>query len=346
MSLKSFIRQKLIGCPACYARYQRFKYRLACIRQLGYFLDDIKIVSRYSFWKEDRELPTGQLQAKLLFFYHKIEKGLSLPGKKRLFGLDVIPQVISLLEAWEDKEKCIENPIYSGALNSLAAYAAYLEKESFPGGEGIATRVRDFLASRYAKNDLPDTPLRLNEMQFSDVVQFDRFLDLCRLRRSFRTFSDRDVSDDMMKNAIEAAQLSPSACNRQPCKVYAVRDPEIKRALLSHQNGNAGFGHLAPLVLAITADSTHFFGAIERHQIFVDGGLFSMSLIFGLQTQGLVSCCLNWCVSPRSDAAAHKVLGISESERIIMLMLVGFPPKEALVPKSHRRSVETILAVR
>jgi nitroreductase len=151
------------------------------------------------------------------------------------------------------------------------------------------------------------------------------------------------VPNDLIAQAVSLAQLSPSACNRQPCKVYVAEDEILKNALLSHQNGNSGFGHLAPIIFVVTSNSNHFFGAIERNQPFIDGGLFSMSLLFALQTQGLVSCCLNWCVSPSTDSAVHTLLNIPKSERIIMYIAAGFPVINTTVPKSHRKEISNAL---
>jgi hypothetical protein len=33
----------------------------------------------------------------------------------------------------------------------------------------------------------------------------------------------------------------------------------------------------------------------------LDGGLFLMSFLLALESQGLASCCLNFCVGPQTD---------------------------------------------
>ncbi len=70
----------------------------------------------------------------------------------------------------------------------------------------------------------------------------DSFAQLALARRSVRDFADAPVPNDALREAVRLAQLSPSACNRQPCRVYAVTESARMAELLEYQNGNRGFG--------------------------------------------------------------------------------------------------------
>jgi nitroreductase len=343
-SIRKYLRKRLVTCAPCYAFYTQTKYRLANLISLHYFLQDALDSWHHMYWGDASRMTTGQLQANLLFYYHKIEKGLSLPGKMRLFGLEVIPKITTLIEVWETTRKPKDDPIYVGAINSLRAYYRLISTENLDPAGAILPFVDSFLSKRTHISAAIPTPVNITREELRLPISYDEFLTLCQARRSFRKFSDELIPDEIIKRSIAAAQLSPSACNRQPCKVYAVRDESLKRAILTFQNGNAGFGHLAPLVMVITADAQHFFGPIERHEPYIDGGLFTMSLLFGLQVQGLVSCCLNWCVTPTSDSRVHSILEIPKSEKIVMFLLAGFPSQETTIPKSHRKLVETVFS--
>lgn len=342
-SVKKFIRNKLIACKPCYKRYTRFKYRIENLRDLTFYIHDLRSAWHHMHWGKEEKMTPAQLQAKLLFYYHKIEKGLCMPGKKRLFALEVIPEVTALLETWEAAGNSKFDPVYIGAINSLRSYQQLISKNNLDEEGKISAFVDSFLSNRVNVSREEVTPIEITKHQIGLSISYDQFRTLCELRRSFRDFSDQTISPESIRLAVELAQLSPSACNRQPCKVYAIQDKTLQKQLLEHQNGNAGFGHLAPILLVLTADSSHFFGAIERNQPYVDGGLFAMSLQYALQVQGLVSCCLNWCVTPKTDKKVHQVLGISDSERITMFMVVGFPADETKVPKSHRKPIDSVL---
>lgn len=286
----------------------------------------------------------SQLRAKLLFYYHKVEKGLCMPGRQRLFGIEVIPQILRILEIWKQSNFNTTDPVYLGALNSLRAYANHLRAESLDPDNKILSIVSDFLEGQSHTESSADTPIVIQKEQLTEAVSFSNLQQLYLARRSTRNFDSSPVSSDILRSAVEAAQLSPSACNRQPCKVLAVTDDKLRTALLSHQNGNTGFGQLAPLLLVVTADTDHFFGAIERNQPYIDGGLFTMSLLYALEVHGIATCCLNWCVTPKTDVAAHKLLDIPTSQKIIMYIAAGYPHEKTKVPRSHRKALGDVLA--
>jgi len=50
-------------------------------------------------------------------------------------------------------------------------------------------------------------------------------------RRSIRNYSDRPVPEDSLKRIAEAAMLAPTACNRQPFRILAVRNAELRAAI-------------------------------------------------------------------------------------------------------------------
>jgi nitroreductase len=344
--LKQYLRSKLIACPACHMRYKIIKYRIQSIISLRYFIYDIAIVHRSMFWKSNGAMNQSQLQAKLLFFYHKIEKGLCMPGKQRLFGTEVVHEVMTIVTSWQESKFNTSDPIYLGAIKSLKAYANRVTTEKLDPKDLISTDVNTFLNKCGQLEICADTPLKHKKINEAGKISFENLNALYIKRRSVRNFDKATVSKEILENAVAAAQLSPSACNRQPCRVIAITNETLRTSLLSHQNGNAGFGHLAPLLLVITANADHFFGAIERSQPYVDGGMFCMSLLYALEVQGLATCCLNWCVTPETDSEVHKILDIPESQKIIMYIAVGYADQHAMAPKSHRKSLADVLVVK
>lgn len=341
--MKEYFRQKLRECNTCYAHYVAIKYRLLNIISLRYFFYDLMIVHKSMFWGQNHSMGLSQLRAKLLFYYHKIEKGLCMPGRQRLFGIEVIPQIISIMKCWKTSNFSIDDPIYVGALNSLKAYANHIQSKNLDPHDQILTSVHTFLEEDCHQDISPDTPIVIQTDALTEAVSFTSLQKLYLARRSVRNFDSRPVPQEILQNSVEIAQLSPSACNRQPCHVLAIRDEKFRTSLLAHQNGNAGFGQLAPLLLVVTANADHFFGAIERNQPYIDGGLFTMSLLYALEVQGLATCCLNWCVTPKTDMTVHRLLDIPASQKIIMYIAVGYPYEETRVPKSHRKTLSNVL---
>lgn len=116
------------------------------------------------------------------------------------------------------------------------------------------------------------------------------------------------------------------------------------RDLAALQNGNRGFGSLAPRLLIVSGEMQSFFGSSERNQIFIDGGLFSMSLLFGLHAMGLGACPLNWSVSFRQDRKLRRKFRIPESEAVIMIISLGYLPETLSVPKSVRYPLSGVMS--
>jgi nitroreductase len=107
--------------------------------------------------------------------------------------------------------------------------------------------------------------------------------------------------------------------------------------------GNSGFGHKVKTLLMVTVDRQCFFTEAERNQCWIDGGLFAMSLVYGLHSLGLGSCCLNWSVTRERDKLLKKVTGLKESDAVIMMIAVGHLKEEFNVATSARKSLNHFL---
>ncbi len=309
--------------------------------QLLWFWRDARHAHRYMSWRRPTD-DAWTLSAELLFQFHKLEKGLCMPPPRRHFGNDPLRVTVGLIDRWRRASLPTGDPIFVGAQATLAAYAARVEQ--IPPPPALQTTIGTLL-DRGLQGHRPtaaqSTPIAAAGRDGADHASLEALL---RARRSVRHFADDAVPVDDLRAAVAAAQLAPSACNRQPWRVHVYRDTALIARLLRWQNGNAGFGHRLRTLLVVTADSTGFFDASERHQAYVDGGLFTMALILALQSRGIASCCLNWCItSSAQDDGAHRDGGIPDRERIVMYVAVGYAAPDALVPRSPRRSVDAVL---
>lgn len=339
--LKSRLKAYLQAKPKIWNVYWRVKQQLKRVFLLKYFLYDASGVYRSMFWAPSRHAVSA-LSSELLFQYHKLEKGLAMPGERRRFGVEPAMAVIALCRRWLEVGYLRSDPIFLGAIETLHGYVERLEQYGLDVDDVISSKVKSFLLEVVDRNPDLRTPV-LQPKPGGRTASFASFSDLAVARRSVRNFKSEPVASELLQRATCDAQLSPSACNRQPCRLRIVSDSTLKRSLLAHQNGNRGFGHLAPHIVVLTADETCFFDASERHEPYIDGGLFAMSFVLALRDLGVASCCLNWCVSPKTDQTVHGLLKIPQKERIIMLIAVGYESEECWVPRSPRRSMSEVL---
>ena len=338
--LKTIIRNLASRHPRLRHLYEGARHAYHHLRKLAYFGSDARMAYRHMQWQPQGRIRYWALSAELLFQYHKLEKGLCMPGKKRFFGYNPATTTLALLGVWRQRGYPLNDPIYLGAIETLRAYRARINLTPPERGLELFAGLDAELARSPNEQKALSTPRP--EMDATPVGANEFFPALMRARRSIRSFSPIPAEPERIEHAIAMAQLSPSGCNRQPARVHCYADRAQIDPLLALQNGNRGFGQTASTLLVLTAEASGFFDASERHAPYIDGGMFAMSLILGLQAVGLSTCCLNWGVSPQDDRRAHKLGNIPESERIVMFILVGYPDVTALVPRSPRRALESV----
>jgi len=160
-------------------------------------------------------------------------------------------------------------------------------------------------------------------------------------RHSLREFSGEPVGLDELRKAIELAQHTPSACNRQGWRTIIVADRDKMAKVLSNQNGNRGFGESIDKLLVITADLCAQQRGRELFQAFVDGGMYAESILCALHSQGVASVPLSASLTPKQEDAVRTTLGLCDSEVLVLFVGVGtYPNHEVLTTRSERRPAD------
>lgn len=343
MRIKSKLKAFLQSHPLAWNVYWSTKQQLRRIALLRYFMYDVRLTYAAMYWPTNN-VERHKLAAELLFQFHKIEKGLVMPGPVRLFGVEPALATAKLIRRWVAVGLSRQDSIFLGAIETLRSYHVRIANNSLDPSDQVTSILIRLFADIEERAPALSTPVAFAALD-SNSPSDDKnlFANLANARRSVRNFKSDLVPLDVIEESIRLAQLAPSACNRQPCRVYLLSDPDRRKELLAYQNGNRGFGHLAPHIAVLTADESCFFDASERHEPYIDGGLFAMSFILALRDMGVSSCCLNWCVQPTTDYAVHQRFDIPKSERIIMLIAIGYAQVDTFVPRSPRRLMTDVL---
>lgn len=143
-------------------------------------------------------------------------------------------------------------------------------------------------------------------------------------------------------HAPRCAASSPSVCNRQPWKVRVFEGADVAD-MLKYQNGNRGFRENVPMLAVISVELAHFSGAGERNQAWIEGGIFSSSLVWVLHALGLESCMLNLSITNAAADALRTAAGIPASEVPIMMIAFGYGAEGHRVARSPRRELDSVL---
>lgn len=298
---------------------------------------------RYLRWQHSphRTRSRGQLRAAIIKGYHSFEKGMSLKEPRPAFGQPSLRYLMTMVDEYLarfGKDAFIEDPIR--VIRSYAAFNTRLQAE-VPGlMEKLAAWERG--GAEVVEGPGGTTLVTRESIQQPAAVDFLSFV---QARHSIRNFTDEPVDVDLVRRAVRMAQESPSACNRQPGRVYSFFGRGPAQEALAFQPGNRGFGHLAGCTLAVAADVQSYVGPGERHQAFIDGGLFAMSLVYALHSLGLGTCMLAWCVDPAKDAEFRRFAGVPDNEEIIMFIAVGTLPETLHVADSPRLALDDVLHV-
>lgn len=335
--------------PAAY--YQKIRYPLLLKRAIGnHIYDAVNFIStaRFSYTPSD----AVSFSAILTMEYHKLEKALTLPQPKKIYGITISENIIKIIKHnLALAEKCPEDT--ATAIKVLEDYCKVISNNANPESNEIVTRTVSSIQE--IKTLLPELqsflPIVTAGVSYGETCakntenNYTKFLDLISQRKTVRNFSEAPIPREFIINAIDAAKYTPSVCNRQPWKAYYLDDRKKIKNALRFQNGNSGFGDTARGLLIVTSSTLFFPLSGERNQAWIDGGMFSMSLLLALNSCGLGACALNWGNDSHIDRAAKKSIGLPETDNIIMMIALGYPQDGYKVCASHRRETKNFVEI-
>lgn len=203
----------------------------------------------------------------------------------------------------------------------------------------------DALKSNYAAKYVNSGIKSISKEDIETHINKINYEEFFNARFSIRQFSDLEVEIELIKKSINIARKTPSVCNRQGWKAHVYTNKTEIEQILQYQNGNRGFTDSINKLIITTADLSSSFGIGERNQGYVDGGMFSMSLVNALHSKGLGTCCLNCSINSKVDKKLRKIAKIPESESIIMMIAVGHLPEKLNVASSVRKNLNKILMI-
>jgi nitroreductase len=290
-------------------------------------------------WGGKRPYDKGSLEAKIIKTYHNIEKGLALPTPRAGFGKDAINSLVSNTKTYIDLFG--PDATTKSVINSLQAYIDYNK----PKGVDTASLENTVAFLNARQGEIAPHPhggtieRSRQEIQSAGNIDFSAFL---QARHSIRQFTPEPASRELLEKAIRMAQRAPSVCNRQSGSAHIISQGKALDTILSLQGGNRGFTDQISTIIVITSRIDTFLHAVERHQHWIDGGLFAMTLVYALHSLGLGSCCLHWDVSPKKDKKMKQIAQIPNNQAVVMLIAVGNLPEKLVVAESPRRNIEDV----
>jgi iodotyrosine deiodinase len=206
-------------------------------------------------------------------------------------------------------------------------------------------------------DDRSDDKLLKNAQAFYETMQ---------RRRTFRDFSDRPVPREIIEYCIRAAGTAPSGANLQPWHFVAVSDPAVKheirvaaekeeREFYAHRapkawlealaplgtDSNKPFLEIAPWLIAVFAQPFRILADGTRSPTYY--AIESVGIATGILVTAIHSCGLvSLTHTPSPMGFLNRILGRPSHEKAFVLLVVGHPAENALVPDIGRKSLEEI----
>lgn len=274
-----------------------------------------------------------KLQARLVYYVHKIEKGLSHAEFRHGFGKDPLEKLADTMRTYRDEGFDVRHKAYVNALSSLKEY---IETHVTAG---VSTSfIEKIYGDLYA--DIMDCT---NMIGGASTISIDdkrnnankNFQELFNGRRSVRDYAETPVDVKRIERAIDLSMKTPSVCNRQSSRVYIVTDPDVITKVSKVQISLSSY-KMPPVLLVVTSDISHFLLMTERREPYIDGGMFAMSLMLSLEYEGLAACPFNAMFTLQQEKAFRELLPIKPHETIITCISVGNFPETCKSPKSFR----------
>ncbi|MGK2862158.1 MAG: nitroreductase family protein [Chitinophagaceae bacterium] len=300
---------------------------------IGFVYDFFRFL-RYGGWREDLE-DIELRNYNLMMAYHGLEKSLSYKNRNPKSGWKNAERVFHRL-------KVANNSDIQGYHDKAAkqVLTKFLELPENVEKQRSKDMLKQLATMSFDSTDIHGAiPLSIDFYRSGELTDPESFF---FSRYSLREYRLGTVSEEVIKRAVKLAMKTPSVCNRHAWHVYHSSDPQIIKKALYYQNGNRPFGEKVPNLLIITTDLKAFFAGAEHYQHWIDGGLFSMSLMYAFHSLGLASCPLNWSQPPRMDMAFRNAVKIRKNHTVIMMIAVGYPDEQNIVCSSSRRPLEEI----
>jgi iodotyrosine deiodinase len=205
------------------------------------------------------------------------------------------------------------------------------------------------------------------EYPIEEILKRSRsFYEDIKRRRTVRDFSDKPVPRKIIENCIKAAGTAPSGANLQPWHFVVVSDPKIKKKIKIAAeeeekefyskrapkdwlevleplgtDENKPFLETAPYLIAIFYKSYDLLPdgrQVKQYYAMESTGIATGLLITAIHNAGLVS--LTHTPSPMNFL--NEILNRPKNERPFLLLVVGYPAKDAKVPNLKKKNLQEI----
>lgn len=277
------------------------------------------------------------LYGKIRLIIHNIEKNIvkgNIPKKDGVFSL--ISFTEKLIKKYPDYPKSGDAVIETIGIVRTVINTGKISNEDYILLENELNR---FILENNLENVTPQI-INIQNIKDKDKptnisVQYD---DIVKSRHSIRNYTTDIVEEKLLKDIVRIALICPSACNRQPCKVYYTKEPEKIREFFPDKWVTKDVYNL----LIVTVNKS-FYSIGELYQPWIDGGIFIESLIMAIHSRGLGACLFQYLKSNNNYTKFKETVNIPENEDIVCCVGLGYLLDDYCIIETHRKKVDEMM---
>jgi nitroreductase len=169
------------------------------------------------------------------------------------------------------------------------------------------------------------------------------FYEVINKRRSVRNYDpDKRVEEKTLLRILEAGRVAPSACNYQPWRFLLISSPVMLEKVRPCYP--RPWFQQAPHVLAVVGrkDKAWIRGYDGFNSLHTDLAIAMDHMILAATCEGVATC---W-ICAFEPKLLHRVLGLDDTEELLALTPLGYPPEGYKDEKvTGRKSLTEILQV-
>lgn len=156
----------------------------------------------------------------------------------------------------------------------------------------------------------------------------EQLMELLKTRRTYRRFEQKEISQEIIDEILEAARLASSAANKQPLSYIVVKQPEMVEKVFAHtrwagalppEQGQPKKGEEPVLFIAVI-ENTDINPVCDT-----DAGLAISNMTLAAWNHGVGSCMIGACNKP----ALSELFGLTEKQVLHTVVAFGYPSHES-----------------
>ena len=158
-------------------------------------------------------------------------------------------------------------------------------------------------------------------------------LEILKVRRSIREYSDEQISKDVLEKIVDAARFSPTARNVQPWEFIVItRIPTLKKISELAENGR--FLAQAKACIAVFCADTKYY--LE------DGCAATCNILLAATALGLGSC---WVAGDKKPYCAQvsELLNVPAAYKLVSLVALGYPKSRDSFHIAEKKGLKEVI---